>query len=79
MMTQIAPIENTGSGFDLFRLTRSKDVVDVCANTLRTYHKQGLPFYRNGKAVFISKRELEVFIRTSAMNHTPAAMAGGAQ
>ena len=51
------------NGFDLFRLSKSKEVVDVCSNTLRSYFKEGLPFYRRGKAVFISKLELAAFIR----------------
>lgn len=53
-------------GFDMFRLTNSKSVVDVCPNTLRAYHTKGLRFYRNGKAVFISKLELADFIRKHA-------------
>ena len=51
------------SGFDLFRLSKSKDLVDVCSNTLRGYFKDGLPFYRRGKAIFVSKTELAAFIR----------------
>ncbi|HWQ93380.1 MAG TPA: hypothetical protein VN673_17045, partial [Clostridia bacterium] len=51
-------------GFDLFRLTKAKEVVDVCPNTLRAYNKKGLPFYRKGKAIFISKSELAAFIRS---------------
>ena len=50
------------SGFDLFRLSKSKQVVDVCSNTLRAYNKQGLPFYHRGKAIFVSKSELAQFI-----------------
>jgi hypothetical protein len=50
--------------FDLFRLSNSKKTVDICANTLREYHRRGLPFYRQGKAVFVSKVELALFIRT---------------
>lgn len=49
--------------FDLFRLCRSKDVVDLSPNTLRSYNKQGLPFHRQGKVVFVSRRELSEFIR----------------
>lgn len=49
--------------FDLFRLSKSKDVVDVCPNTLRGYFTQGLPFYKKGKAIFVSKSELATFIR----------------
>ena len=58
---------NFGSGrsdFDLFRLSKGKSEVDVCANTLRSYHAHGLPFYRKGRAVFISKSELAAFIRS---------------
>ena len=50
--------------FDLFRLSKSKETVDICSNTLRSYHRQGLPFYRQGKAVFISRTELADFIRS---------------
>ncbi len=50
------------SGFDLFRLSKSKEVVDVCPNTLRAYNKQGLPFYHRGKSIFVSKAELAQFV-----------------
>ena len=52
-----------GNDFDLFRLSKSKEVVDVCSNTLRAYFKDGLPFYKRGRAIFISKSELAGFIR----------------
>ncbi|GEM_PF-1664715 len=52
--------------FDLFRLTKAKATVDVCSNTLREYNRQGLPFYKRGRAVFVSKTELEAFIRNPA-------------
>jgi hypothetical protein len=52
------------ASFDLFRLSKAKQAVDVCANTLRSYHAEGLPFYRRGKAVFVSKAELAAFIRS---------------
>ena len=51
-----------GAGFDLFRLSRSKAIVDLAPNTLRKYNRSGLNFYRRGKAVFISKMELRDFI-----------------
>jgi hypothetical protein len=54
----------TGNTFDLFRLSHAKEVVDVCPNTLRSFNREGLPFYRMGKAVFVSKAELDAFIRT---------------
>jgi len=55
--------EGASRSFDLFRLSKSKDAVDVCSNTLRAYHRNGLPFYRCGKAVFVSRAELDQFIR----------------
>lgn len=48
--------------FDLFRLSKSKEIVDICSNTLRGYFRQGLPHYKHGKAVYVSKRELQIFI-----------------
>jgi hypothetical protein len=54
--------QTQGSGFDLFRLSKSKQAVDLCPNTLRAYFKQGLPCYRRGKVVFISRAELAEFI-----------------
>lgn len=53
-----------GHGFDLARLSKSKQAVDVCSNTIRSYARRGLPLYRQGKAVFFSKGELAAFIRT---------------
>ena len=49
--------------FDMFRLTKAKAAVDLCANTIRDYSRHGLPLYRRGRAVFVSKTELEQFIR----------------
>jgi len=51
--------------FDLFRLSKSKAAVDICVTTIRKYFKQGLPFYKRGKVVFVSRRELDSFIRAS--------------
>jgi hypothetical protein len=50
------------TGFDLFRLSKSKSTVDLCPNTLRAYFKAGLPCYRMGKAIFISRSQLQQFI-----------------
>jgi hypothetical protein len=55
-------------GFGMFRLSHGKECVDICANTLRAYNRAGLPFYRMGKAVFISKAELAAFIRAGQEN-----------
>ena len=51
------------ASFDLFRLTKSKDIVDVCPNTIRAFAKKGLRIYKAGKAAFVSKAELAAFIR----------------
>jgi hypothetical protein len=62
-MTALADSKDTqAEGFDLFRLSKSKEVVDVCPNTLRGYFKEGLSYYQRGKAVFVSKTELRNFI-----------------
>jgi len=55
--------QTDAAGYELFRLSRAKAVVDLAPNTLREYHRQGLPFYRVGRAVFVSKAELAAFIR----------------
>ena len=66
-MSNIAPNSVIQTTFDLFRLSKSKSVVDVCPNTLRAYAERGLPIYKQGKAAFVSKEELTHFIRTQAM------------
>jgi hypothetical protein len=55
--------EQSPSYYDLFRLTKSKREVDISPNTIRAFAKDGLPVYRRGKAVFISKHELSLFLR----------------
>jgi hypothetical protein len=56
-------VTDVPTSFDFFRLTKAKSIVDLAPNTLRAYHDQGLPFYRRGRACFVSKSELESFIR----------------
>jgi hypothetical protein len=58
----IAVLQQTGS-FDLFRLSKSKAAVDLAPNTLRAYFKDGLNFYKRGKAIFVSRTEVEAYIR----------------
>jgi hypothetical protein len=55
--------------FDLFRLSRSKECVDVSPNTLRAYHAEGLTFYqrKGDRAVWVSRTELANFIRKHKM------------
>jgi hypothetical protein len=49
--------------FDLFRLSKSKREVGLAPNTIRGYAKGGLALYRRGRGVFVSRSELEAFIR----------------
>lgn len=56
--------QETASSFDLCRLQKSKQVVDLSPNTLRDWNRRGLRFYRCGKPVYFSKAELDQFIRT---------------
>ena len=58
----IAAFQQTGS-FDLFRLSKSKAAVDLAPNTLRSYFKDGLRFYKRGKAIFVSRVEVADYIR----------------
>jgi hypothetical protein len=68
-------MQKNSQSFDLFRLTKSKEQVDVHPNTIRKYHKCGLQFYKVGRAVFVSKSELDAFIRSAnsrpEMSHMP--------
>jgi len=51
--------------FDLFRLTKAKQAVDLSPNTVRRLAKEsGLRIYRHGKIAFVSKSELAQIIRT---------------
>jgi hypothetical protein len=54
------------TSFDLFRITKAKEVVDLCPNTVRKFFKKGLRHYRRGKAIFVSKSELDAFIRSGS-------------
>jgi hypothetical protein len=63
--------QTSETGFDLFRLSKAKETVGVCANTLRLFNKQGLPFYRQGKVVFVSKSDLNAFIRARPVAASP--------
>ncbi len=57
---------DTAPGFDLARLSKSKELVDISPNTIRKYGGEGLPLYRYGKSVFFSPVELAGFIRSRA-------------
>lgn len=65
MITQTHSLKSEARpvNFAMFRLTKSKAEVGISPNTLRSYNRQGLNFYRRGKCVFISRAELETFIK----------------
>jgi len=65
--------QNQATNFDLFRLQRAKQEVGVCINTLRAYHEDGLPFYKDGKKVYVSKSELAAHIRSRSLRSIPQA------
>lgn len=65
--------QTDAAGFEMFRLSRGKEVADLAPNTLREYHRLGLPFYRVGRAVFVSKADLAAFIRARALVSKSAA------
>jgi len=58
--------------FDLFRLSKSKSAVDVSPNTIREYARQGLKLRRLGRAVFVSRTELDRFILQRAEPFVPS-------
>jgi uncharacterized protein (DUF2461 family) len=55
------------NSLDLFRISRSKKVVDLSPNTIRKLHREcGLRIYYSGGASWVSKSELEALIRRTA-------------
>lgn len=51
------------TSWDLFRLSKSKEIVDLAPNTLRAYQREGgISFYQRGKAVFVSRAEVAAYI-----------------
>jgi hypothetical protein len=64
-------VQQTG-GRELYRLSKSKAEVDVAPNTIRAWFKLGLPFYKRGKMIFISRAETVAFIRGELPPSAPA-------
>lgn len=52
--------------FDLVRITRTKQEIGIATSTVRQYVDQGLRLYKCGKAAFVSKAELEAWIKTQS-------------
>jgi hypothetical protein len=52
--------------FEMVRISKAKETVDLCSNTIRSFFRQGLPKYQRGKSIFFSKSELAAFIRKGA-------------
>jgi hypothetical protein len=54
---------NYAPGFDLVRLSKSKQAVDLAPNTIRAFVKQGLRLFKQGKMVWFSRSELAEIIK----------------
>lgn len=62
----IATNQPQPESFDMVRLSKSKERVDLSPNTVRAYAKNGLRLYRHGKSVFFSQAELCGYIRAKS-------------
>jgi hypothetical protein len=56
--------ESGKPSWDLCRIGRAKEIVDLCPNTIRAYARRGLQIYNCGKVTLFSVRELEAFVRS---------------
>jgi hypothetical protein len=57
----------TVHSLDLFRISRSKKLVDLSPNSIRKLHREcGLRIYFSGGASWVSRSELEAVIRAHA-------------
>jgi len=65
-MTTAQNSNTGGTNFDLFRITHAKREVNLCANTLREFNREGLTFYKKGRLTLVSRSELDFFIRSNA-------------
>jgi hypothetical protein len=59
-------VKDNSNSFEMVRLSKAKREVDLSSNTIRAYAKQGLALYRKGRAVFFSREELSMFIRSTS-------------
>ena len=68
---------SANTGFDLFKISKSQEAVGICRPTIQQYIRRGLPCYRCGKFNFVSRSELNDFIKGkgSAMPPPPRAAA----
>ena len=67
---EVQPLPET---FDMVRLSKSKERVDLSPNTVRGYSRNGLRLYRHGKSVFFSQAELCGYIRAKCETETAVA------
>ncbi len=52
--------------FDLVRITLTKRELGICPNQIRKMAKRGLAIYGRGRMRFVSRREVEIFIRNDS-------------
>ena len=72
MSTQSSNIVQTADqNFDLVRLSKSKQAVDLAPNTIRAFAQKGLRLFRHGKMVFFSRSELAALIREGGESSKP--------
>jgi len=59
---QSSTIVTEPRNFPLFRISHAKAEVGMSPNTVRSMIADGLPSYKRGKMLFVSKDELAAFI-----------------
>lgn len=60
------------SSFDLFRLSRAKEIVDLAPNTVRKLVRDhGLRIYWLGRVAMVSKTELAVTLKMASSDKCP--------
>lgn len=52
--------------FDLVKITRTKVELNISPNTVRAMFRAGLPHYRCGKLVLVSRADVAAFIKSGA-------------
>jgi hypothetical protein len=62
--TTVQVTQTSDVNFDMVRLSKSKQAVDLAPNTIRALAEKGLRLYRHGKMVFFSRTELVALIRS---------------
>jgi len=70
--------QSANTGFEMVRISKAKETVDLCSNTIRSLFLQGLPKYKRGKSTFFCRAELAAFIRAGNVSQKNSIARGGA-